>query len=181
MRLFIAIDLDLEIKKALCALAEEIKGFTRSGNFTLQENYHLTLVFLGETPSSQIERLKQIMNHTSWNPFPLALSGLGTFPRGAKEILWLGMAHSEPLRRIYDQLFETLTEAGFLLEKRPFRPHLTLGREVVLGQPISQIAQKLNTKLSHRQEVKRISLMKSERVNGKLTYTEIHKIEKLVR
>ena len=60
-----------------------------------------------------------------------------------------------------------LERTSFPVEKRPFKPHLTLGRQVVLqGRPEEFPPVKM--------EVDRISLMKSERLAGTLTYTEVY-------
>lgn len=48
MRLFIAIEFTDLVKKHLANEIKLLKNYSSSGNFTLVENLHLTLVFLGE-------------------------------------------------------------------------------------------------------------------------------------
>jgi 2'-5' RNA ligase len=63
---------------------------------------------------------------------------------------------------------------GFNIEIREFKPHLTLGREIVVDDGFDR---EMFLKNIPKIDVKinKISLMKSEKINGKLTYTEIYK------
>lgn len=65
-----------------------------------------------------------------------------------------------------------LLENGFNIEKHIFKPHITLGRRVRFYNSIEKnilLDEPLETKVNS------ISLMKSERINGKLIYMEIYK------
>ena len=64
MRLFTALCFDEKTKNALFSLSEKSKTFAK-GNFTLRENLHLTLVFIGET-----ERKSEIESALSEIEFP---------------------------------------------------------------------------------------------------------------
>ncbi|MFQ8599909.1 MAG: 2'-5' RNA ligase family protein [Oscillospiraceae bacterium] len=71
------------------------------------------------------------------------------------------------------QLADALRKQGFSLDGKPFRPHLTLARELRLSEPLDQRAlAKLILPMEMR--VDRITLMKSERVQGRLTYTPLY-------
>ena len=56
---------------------------------------------------------------------------------------------------------------GFEMDGRKYHPHITLGREVVTDTAPWTIE-------PFGETVTSIELMKSERINGKLTYTTIH-------
>ncbi|HBS93496.1 MAG TPA: hypothetical protein DEA85_05705, partial [Firmicutes bacterium] len=77
---------------------------------------------------------------------------------------------------IYAQLSESLSQKGFVLERRPYKPHLTLGRELVLKEEINP-REFQKTIEPMRLEVAKISLMQSERIAGRLKYTEIYSRE----
>ncbi len=49
MRLFVAINFSKDVKNALLAAIDELKGQAVSGNFTSPDNLHLTLAFIGES------------------------------------------------------------------------------------------------------------------------------------
>lgn len=165
MRLFIALLLDEPVKDALCGAIDNLKAQSVQGNFTRRENLHLTLVFIGET--TRLGAVKQAMDMAEAQPFPLKFRGLGRFRRDGGDIWWAGVEPEETLSSLYSQLFGSLSRAGFLIEKREFKPHLTLGRQVLLrGQPQPFVPAVMRAG--------RISLMKSERIGGRLIYTEVY-------
>ncbi|HHV99951.1 MAG TPA: RNA 2',3'-cyclic phosphodiesterase [Clostridiaceae bacterium] len=171
MRLFIAINFDDQMKNRLHEITQKLKSVSNRGNFTRKENFHLTVVFIGET--NKINIVKQIMDKICAEPFDITIGRLGKFQRNGGDIYWVGVENNEYLSAIYNQLAEELASAGFNIEKRSFRPHLTLGREVILSEKFDEKAFS-NTISPMTIRVERISLMKSERINGVLTYTEVY-------
>lgn len=147
-----------------------LREAAQQGNFTRKENLHLTLAFLGET--EQLVAAKEAIHQVNFQSFSAFIFGLGKFPRSGGDILWAGMKENQKLEILQSDLYQSLDRCGFKMEARPFRPHLTLGREVVLKEAFSQ---KLCPDLQIPAEfpVKEIVLMKSERILGKLTYTAV--------
>ena len=89
--------------------------------------------------------------------------------RTGGDIYWLGVEKKSELYSLADNLKQGLKDNGFSIDDKPFKPHLTLGREVILNRdPKSLTMPELSCHVS------RISLMKSERIRGVLTYTEIY-------
>lgn len=151
---------------------DKLRFFASGGNFTHPENLHLTLAFIGET--DRADAACQAMNRVSGKPFELASDALGRFRRDSGDIWWLGFAPSGSLSNLYAGLFKELVRAGFSLEARSYRPHLTLGRQVFFSADFDEKTLKdpLPT-MSIR--IDGLSLMKSERIGGRLTYTEIYR------
>ena len=174
MRLFTAVNFTENIKDELCRIEENLKNNSVKGNFTLRENLHLTLVFIGET--SKLSEVRQAMDAVSENKFMLAMKGFGRFRRDRGDIYWVGIDKAKELTSLYRQLTENLAEAGFKPEDRDYTPHLTLGREVVMREGF-QVDEFSKTIPQMSMKAEKISLMKSERINGKLTYTEIYSKE----
>ncbi len=100
---------------------------------------HLTLAFLGNTPSGMIPEIVENMNRTarSYAAFSLKVNGVGVFPGLHKpRVLWMGIEDRlESLKNIQEQLRQQLIELGFELEERTLSPHLTLGRIKFLKNP----------------------------------------------
>lgn len=174
MRLFIAVLFNEQIKDNLCDCIEKLKQNSQRGNFSRRENLHLTLVFIGET--NKVSAVKQAMDKVDENKFDLAIQGFGKFKRGGSDICWIGVQKCQPLDNIYNKLCSELRNSGFVIENRAYTPHLTLGREVVLSSNFDENAYK-NEIRPMNFPVTKISLMKSERIGGKLTYTEIYSKE----
>jgi 2'-5' RNA ligase len=169
------VNFDNTVKKQLLEIQERLRFLCTRGNFTRPENLHLTLAFLGETPEEKLSSLLQIINDTcplsETLPIELAFTHTGCFTHSHKELWWVGAGESGPglrrLRAIHGELLKRLLEEGFSVDRRPFNPHITLGREVRHLQPIDLKCNEIRVK------VDRISLMKSEHIRGVLTYTEL--------
>jgi RNA 2',3'-cyclic 3'-phosphodiesterase len=175
IRSFIAIEFDQYIKEYLWNQLQLIKEYTSKGNFTSQDNFHLTLNFLGEITPTQIEKVKDAITSVAINlqPFILKFHGLGQFSRGNKHILWVGINKSTELEATFSSLKNALDSYGFLLEKRGLTPHVTLGREVVLKVDFEQIFQKFAIEPKEIY-IDKISLMESARIEGRLKYIPIY-------
>jgi 2'-5' RNA ligase len=172
VRLFIAVNFSDEVKNALLKAQAELRRCAEIGNFSHQENLHLTLVFLGEIAPAKVSGIKSIMDAARMEVFSLVIEGMGRFRGSTGDIWWAGVKVSEELIRLQRQLTDGLLGAGFDVDTRPYKPHLTLAREVVLREGAYRDAlQKGLPKVAV--PVTKISLMKSERIQGKLTYTEI--------
>jgi 2'-5' RNA ligase len=171
MRLFIAINFSSQVKSNLYNIAQKLKSFSTQGNFTGLDNFHLTLIFLGET--TKINSIKQAMNKIDVLPFKFALRGLGKFHRRGGDIYWVGVEKNRYLLEVYNKLCEELADLGFDIEERDFKPHVTLGRKVILNSQFNY-NEFIRNIFPITIEVDRISLMKSERINETLAYTEVY-------
>lgn len=132
-RLFIAIALP---EPAL----EEIGSFINSmpimaGNnvrWTPRENVHLTLLFLGDTATDRIPRIQEQIGQAaaSSSPFTLRLGETGAFPSlHAPRILWVGLqGEVHKLMQLQGRIEGMMRTIHFEPERRPFTPHITVGR-----------------------------------------------------
>ena len=166
MRLFVAINFGEETVRQLASLRDELRGSSKSGSFTLTENLHLTLVFIGECSNKQATSVKSIMEEIHFEPFDITIDRIGRFKRDGGDIWWVGLEDSKLLFDLHRDLSDKLIAAGFDLDKRSYSPHITIGRKVSTSLKPHSID-------PIREQISSIDLMKSERINGKLTYTSI--------
>lgn len=93
---------------------------------------HLTLAFLGEVADDLPGRLRAPLAATGarHSAFDVRLGGLGAFPGpGRARVVWVGMeAGAAELRVLQKDVVGALVPAGYVPERRPFSPHLTLAR-----------------------------------------------------
>jgi 2'-5' RNA ligase len=142
------------------------------------EKLHITLKFLGEIASNQIETLSDAASRAvqSTRPFILALEGAGAFPpRGVPRILWLGINDSSgSLSELQNHLEEECERAGFAREERPFHPHLTIARIRTprAARQLAQLHQELGFEVIDF-SVTELVLMQSELAASGSRYTEI--------
>lgn len=171
MRLFVAINFSDEVKDGLCAVINELQSLSQRGSFTRRENLHLTLAFLGE--SAKLSAIEHAMDAVTAEPFELTVGGFGRFRRNGGDIYWVGVEKSTSIQRLHRLLWDELSKIGFQPEDRPFQPHLTLGREIMVNSDFQ--AKEFEKKvIPMHMNIGKISLMKSERIQGRLTYTELY-------
>jgi len=131
MRAFIAIDLEPEIKTALQALVRGLQSARADIRWVNAGGMHLTLKFLGPIDDGQAARIKDILTGIArvHAPFPLRLEGTGAFPGDkSPRVLWVGASSEPALLALQDEIDVALEAEGFERERRPFTPHLTIGR-----------------------------------------------------
>ena len=162
MRLFIAIQFPDQVRKALIDTMTDLREQGVSGNFSRTENLHLTLAFLGEVGSA--ERICRAMDQVTGAPFRLTLDGGGSFGN----LYWAGLKESPELADYVKRLRKKLRDEDIWYDPKAFRPHITIIRKAEHEGKV-QIRLRKETFL-----VTKISLMRSERKNGKLIYTEIY-------
>jgi 2'-5' RNA ligase len=132
IRSFIAIDLPEETRKALAAVQEQLKQSRARVRWVRVNGIHLTLKFLGNIHPDQVENIALAVAEEVRDepPITLGATGLGAFPSRRKpRVIWIGMeGEVQRLTRIQARVENALEPLGFVREKRPFRPHLTIGR-----------------------------------------------------
>ena len=171
MRLFIAINFDGQTKEKILAVQDRLRE-QGQGKFTRRENLHLTLAFLGEVPPGRVEAIHRAMDHTAISPLSLTFDHTGRFRQEGGDLWWLGLGENEALMALQQELAGHLSTEGFPLESRPFAPHITLARQVRLtasAHPDQLLGEPFST------QIHAISLMHSQQIGGRLTYTELHR------
>lgn len=100
--------------------------------FSHPEDLHVTLAFLGELEAERLAFLREVVEGVARDHAPLevAVGGMGAFPRlDAARVVWLGFGEGTPaLAALVADLHGRLRVAGYTLEDRPWRGHVTLAR-----------------------------------------------------
>lgn len=159
MRLFVAVHFTPEVKAVLLAAIDDLRRQS-AGNFTRPENLHLTLAFIGE--GDRVAEAKAALSAVNAAPFELTVGGAGKFG----DIYWAGVDKNPALSALADSVRSELQKRSINFDPKPFKAHITLAREVRSKEIRLNIPPTTMT-------ISRISLMRSDRINGKLTYTEV--------
>ena len=131
MFLFIAVNFDDATKNKLGGITRLLAAGATSGNFTATDNFHLTLVFIGETSEDKLPLITRVLDSVTQSPFAVAW--------GPWQIRTVGRGHlvvrvkQNPALSGLNCLSRGLRERGFDIERRAYRPHITLGRQVIPG------------------------------------------------
>ncbi len=163
MRLFIAIQFDENIRNALLDFQEDLKHKGVSGNYTKRENLHITLAFIGDYGNP--DEVLDVMEQVDFEPIEIRLDGVGSFG----ELFWVGLADNPKLAGYVKRLRHELAENAIPLDKKRFKPHITLIRKYSCrGGKIP-----VSTPPKGHMRATKVSLMRSERGKNGMIYTEI--------
>lgn len=121
-RLFVAIAPPAEIVDALVDIQTGLRG----ARWIPDENFHLTLAFIGETDRHGLDDAASALAGVAAPAFDVKLSGCGYFGDRKPRALWAGAAMTPALSHLQAKVETALRRAGFLEEKRKFTPHVTL-------------------------------------------------------
>lgn len=162
-RIFIAIRFNDAFKTSLVGIQNTLKENGVSGDFCSYGNLHMTLAFIGER--YDLQKIRKAVSEVSFEPFTMTLGELGTFPTKAG-VIWCGIKHQEAATHLANLLRERLKAHGVSFSNLPFVPHISL------VQRPTKILTSLHIPEATIQ-VDKIYVMKSERINGELIYSEI--------
>src|SRR6185503_5959 len=132
LRAFIAVELPLEIRQNIQHATSNLRRDTGSLiRWVAAENMHLTLKFLGDIPSANVEALTQMIHAQadSFNCFDIYLTGIGSFPSPKRpRVIYIGIHAPAALEAFQRQIESAARRLGYTAEERAFAPHLTIGR-----------------------------------------------------
>jgi len=161
------------------------------GNFTREENLHLTLAFIGEYPDP--EDVLDVMEQIEFEPFDIRLDGVGSFG----SLWWAGIDSvgedefeggaqdgsdtqhgSDALKALAKHLRRGLADAGIPFDRKKFSPHITLVRKPQMrnGRNLAIPEAVLEDLPMAEMLVEHVSLMRSERGKHGMIYTELGRI-----
>jgi 2'-5' RNA ligase len=134
MRLFVALDLRDDVRRALGDLMAKLRPLSADARWVRPEGMHVTLKFIGHAvETGAAEKLKAVRAALaavrSERPVEMDFRGVGFFPNAQRpRVVWCGVRGSENLAPLAADIDRALERLGISREERPFVPHLTLAR-----------------------------------------------------
>lgn len=132
IRTFIAVELNPEIRLALDRDVAALRVFAPRVKWSRAENLHLTLRFLGDVKENDLEELFDALREcvAGFPPFAMEIRGVGAYPnwrhpRVVRAECGEGSGDAIALAGLIE---DACVDLGYERERRPFNPHLTLGR-----------------------------------------------------
>lgn len=141
--MFIAINLDKEIKKYLSNIQEDIINY-HSAQLKMKtverRNLHISIKFLGNLNRLEIEKISLALQELSskYQPFRINLSKrIGIFPSIKKpRVIWIGVENgNSKIEKIYHDIERKLQGESFYHNDKKFTTHITLGRVKYIKYP----------------------------------------------
>lgn len=125
MRAFVAVDLPEAAEDMLARLQERLPV----GRPTDPDTFHVTLAFLGDDVADEtLAEVHDGLAALRLPPFEMEVRGLDTFGARSPAVLVARVERCEPLAVLQARVATVARRAGLKLERRRFRPHVTLAR-----------------------------------------------------
>jgi 2'-5' RNA ligase len=131
MRLFVALDIDGEIRGRITRFLEGVRGFAPEARWVRVESLHVTLKFIGEKLEDEAEEIKRALETITAGQFEMNLRGHGFFPGAqAPRVVWIGVEADPKLALLATAVDKRLAALNVnnQEEEHAFSPHLTLAR-----------------------------------------------------
>ena len=123
LRLFAALPIPDDVAETLKRRQAGLPGAKWRG----AEQLHVTLAFYGEVSERAADDLASELARISGGPFEIALKGVGAFGDAHRShTIWAGLEKSEKLTVLAGRCAAAAQRAGVTVERREYRPHLTL-------------------------------------------------------
>ena len=182
IRAFIAIELPEAILAELGNIEARLKPQMprETIRWVRADSVHLTLKFLGQVPSDQLEMITLSLRVAvaAHAPFTLEVKGAGCFPDIHRpRVVWVGVQeNNHRLHALQRAVENAIAPLGYPTEIRDFTPHLTLGR---VARDVRQVDQKKIGDVVHaagvgslgKWEVRQVALIKSDLKPSGAEYT----------
>ena len=114
MRLFIAIQLNQKMKQLVSDVQDTFRWQQVKGNYTPEENLHITLAFIGEYGDP--DEILELMQKVSFKSFSITMDKVGCFD----ELWWTGLEESSELEALVKNIRHVLADAGIPYDKKKF-------------------------------------------------------------
>lgn len=179
MRAFIAIEMPASVRAAIERVQAQLKQNGFKVRWVRVQNIHLTLKFLGDIKTAEIEKIAAALGAAAkaFPPILLQPKGIGVFPGISRaRVIWVGLqGRMDLLFGLHKSLAERLALIGFPIEKRPFKGHLTLGRVKGKLEPnrLTAALKRCRNFATEPFEAERIILFKSDLKPTGAEYTQL--------
>jgi RNA 2',3'-cyclic 3'-phosphodiesterase len=183
MRAFVGIDFNREVKATVEVLQKELKQHALKGRWKYHDNFNLTLKFFNEINQVEKTNIDKAVTAVCENieGFRLAFGDLGVFEgRDNIRVLWIGMiGNTSKLIELHQTLDNSFTSYGFLKEKRSFKPHVTIGQDLIFNCTFENLMEIKKSIPFPEIVVDKLHLFRSEQIGNKRVYTKIKEYKML--
>ncbi|MGA8671807.1 MAG: RNA 2',3'-cyclic phosphodiesterase [Terracidiphilus sp.] len=143
MRLFVGIPLSFKVRAELAAVLTAAMSKPDGWRWASAESWHITLQFLGKTPSANFELISARLRAVQSPAVPIQINELDFFERAG--IFFAGVSLRPELAALYEKVKEAATQSGFTPDTRAFHPHITLARtkDKIHGRTLRTLRERL--------------------------------------
>ncbi|MDR0363246.1 MAG: RNA 2',3'-cyclic phosphodiesterase [Planctomycetota bacterium] len=132
IRSFIGVEIADGVRKAIADDLRALKAVAPRVKWVKPDNFHLTLKFLGDVRENDLKELFDALDAAlgGRGGFVIGMKGVFALPnRRCPRVVAVGVDDgADEMIALNSLVEETCARLGYPVEKRPYRPHITLGR-----------------------------------------------------
>lgn len=177
-RVFVAIELPLDIKKKISEIDNIISETEAKLNVVSPDISHITLKFIGDVDGKKLEEIKKYLAGIKYTKYEINMRGISFNSIKSPRVIWIngyddGMSSS--LAEIIEDGLASL-DIGIVKENRPFKPHATVARIKKYHPSLKTIIKLLSDKNLGEFEVSGLKLKKSTLTTQGPVYEDIMEV-----
>ena len=181
VRAFISADFNnKQMLEKIGSIQEKIKQSGAHLRLVNLDILHITLEFLGDITDKQVESVKKILDTLDFPKFQLQIKNPNVLPNeNYIRVIYCALdGEIETLKEVQKDLRNKLKDEDFRVDKRPFKPHLTIARVKSSRNRKELIStiQELSEMDCGVQEITSIKLKKSDLTPEGPKYTSLHEV-----
>lgn len=132
IRTFVSFEPPSPIRAAIDTFQHKLKSTGADVRWEPSDKFHSTLKFFGDVEESMLPSLFLLIENIAkqFPPFHVVYETSGVFPhRRQPKVIWVGCSNSDGSMEVFkNRLDDAFLPMGFEIDRRPFWPHVTLGR-----------------------------------------------------
>jgi 2'-5' RNA ligase len=132
VRLFLALNLGADVRRRCYEATAPLRAIRPELRWVVEPQFHLTLKYLGEQPEAVVAPLSAVVDEVAdrSREMDLTIGAVGAFPNFRRaRVVYLAVEPDPKLELLHHDVEVSCARMGFPIEGRPFRPHVTIGRE----------------------------------------------------
>ncbi|CTQ56790.1 2'-5' RNA ligase [Roseibium album] len=118
----------LEIPSQTALMLSMLRGGLRGARWIDQENYHITLRFIGDIDDRTADEVVAALDKVQREPIEIRLNGLGSFGNGRPHAVWARVEPTDQLAELQAEQERILQRLLLPPERRKYTPHVTIAR-----------------------------------------------------
>ena len=164
MRIFIGIEIPEKIKKKISNEIKNLKNSYANFRWVKEENYHLTLLFLGEVKENKLEKIKKRLKRAIFDQesFFLFSYKFDLFINH-QIVIYINFKRQKLLEQLAEKIRREFREYTYKTNVKKFVPHLTIARAKIPSKQQYFVLKKFlnKTKTNFYFKVEKITLYQS--------------------
>jgi len=128
VRVFVALELSLEIREQLAAAQEVLRGCRARLTFVEPALIHITVKFLGDVTGQKIPAVMDALRTIRVAPFLVTARKVTLNNPSRPHTVWCTIDDGGRSGQVFQRVEEALVPLGFVRETRRFTPHATIAR-----------------------------------------------------